>query len=68
MTMQEQSNGWKGPFYYNPSDPRVMVPRRSGTGDTPNFAHPMAYVVVLLPLFLGAIVVAAVVVTTVLSR
>lgn len=31
---------WKGPFYSNPDDPALVVPKRLGIGFTLNFAHP----------------------------
>lgn len=41
---------WKlGVFYFNRSDPSVMVERRFGFGYTVNFAHPVAWVIILLP-------------------
>lgn len=41
---------WKlGVFYFNRSDPSVMVERRFGLGYTVNFAHPVAWVFILLP-------------------
>lgn len=42
---------WKlGVFYFNRSDPSVMVEKRFGLGYTVNFAHPVAWVIILLPL------------------
>ncbi|MDE2052096.1 MAG: hypothetical protein KGJ72_13870, partial [Gammaproteobacteria bacterium] len=41
---------WKlGVFYFNRSDPSVMVERRFGFGYTVNFARPVAWVIILLP-------------------
>jgi uncharacterized membrane protein len=41
---------WKlGVFYFNRNDPSVMVERRFGIGYTVNFAHPVAWVIILLP-------------------
>jgi uncharacterized membrane protein len=43
---------WKlGVFYFNRGDPSVMVEKRFGIGYTVNFAHPVAWVIILLPLF-----------------
>lgn len=43
-----------GVFYYNPSDPAVLVEKRFGLGWTFNFAHPVSWVfvaaVVVVPL------------------
>ncbi len=47
---------WKlGVFYFNRSDPAVMVERRFGIGYTVNFAHPVAWIIILLPVlaFIG---------------
>jgi len=42
---------WKlGVFYFNRDDPAVMVERRFGIGYTVNFAHPIAWIIILLPL------------------
>lgn len=36
---------WKGPFYFNRKDPRIMIPKRqSSLGWTLNFASPYAYI------------------------
>ena len=49
---------WKlGVIYFNRDDPAVMVEKRSGIGYTVNFAHPVAWVIVLL-LVLTPIVIA----------
>lgn len=41
---------WKlGVFYFNRNDPSVMVERRFGIGYTVNFSHPVAWVIILLP-------------------
>ena len=53
---------WKlGVFYFNRNDPSVMVERRFGIGYTVNFAHPLAWVIMLLP------VLALIVVTTTIA-
>ena len=47
---------WYGPFYNNPGDPAVFVPKRFGLGWTVNFGHPRGKLVMigtlLLPLVL----------------
>lgn len=54
-TMSKDPGNWKGPFYYNRKDPRLMVPKLDPTlGTTLNFASPYAYIT------LGAIIVIAV--------
>lgn len=41
---------WKlGIFYFNRDDPSVMVEKRFGIGYSVNFAHPVAWVIILLP-------------------
>jgi len=42
-TVPASGDGWRGLFYVNPSDPRLIVPRRSGLGWTFNFARPVAW-------------------------
>ena len=53
---------WSGPFYSNPDDPSVFVPKRYGIGYTLNFGNPWSWVVLILililaiaPLFLSGI-------------
>lgn len=42
---------WKlGIFYFNPDDPSVMVEKRFGIGYTVNFARPVSWIIVLLPM------------------
>jgi uncharacterized membrane protein len=41
---------WKlGIFYFNREDPSVMVERRFGIGYTVNFAHPVGWLIIVLP-------------------
>lgn len=35
-----------GMFYYNPSDPSVFVEKRTGIGQTLNFGHPAAWIII----------------------
>lgn len=35
-------------FYFNPEDPRLFLPKRTGLGWTINFAQPLAYVILIL--------------------
>ena len=37
-------------FYYNPDEPRLFVAKRFGSPMTLNFARPMAWVIVAIPL------------------
>lgn len=56
-TMSKDTVNWKGPFYYNRKDPRLMVPKLNPSlGWTLNFASPYAYIT------LGAIIIIAIVV------
>ena len=42
--MSKDPSNWKGPFYYNRRDPRVLVPKlHPSLGWTLNFANPAAY-------------------------
>ncbi|MFA6404045.1 MAG: DUF5808 domain-containing protein [Salinivirgaceae bacterium] len=44
--MRKNPSNWKaGIFYFNPADPRIIVPKRiSMMGWTLNFASPYAYI------------------------
>lgn len=45
-----QDRFWKlGIFYFNREDPSVLVERRFGIGYTVNFAHPVGWLIILLP-------------------
>ena len=47
-TMSKDSGYWKGPFYYNRKDPRLMVPKlHPSLGWTLNFASPYAYLTLI---------------------
>ncbi len=49
--MSKDLGNWKGPFYFNKKDPRLLVPKLNPSlGRTLNFASPYAYI------SLGAIV------------
>ena len=39
---KEKKEGYVGPFYWNPGDKRVFVPKRWGYGWTVNFANPFS--------------------------
>lgn len=44
-TMAKNPEVWKGPFYFNKKDYRILVPKRNPLmGWTLNFASPYAYV------------------------
>lgn len=44
---------WKGGlFYFNKSDPSIFVEKRFGIGWTLNFANPIGYILVFLPLLI----------------
>ncbi len=44
-SMSRDPGNWKGPFYLNKKDPRLLVPKLlPSLGWTLNFAHPFAYV------------------------
>jgi uncharacterized membrane protein len=46
MTAENEPKNWKwGIFYFNPDDPRSMVPKSVGIGWTFNFAHPISKIV-----------------------
>lgn len=35
-------------FYYNPDDPRIFVPKRTGAGYTVNFSNPLSIITAML--------------------
>jgi uncharacterized membrane protein len=42
--MSRDPGNWKGPFYFNRRDPRLLVPKLySSMGWTLNFSSPLAY-------------------------
>ena len=53
------TEGWHGWIYANASDPRLLVPKRSGLGWTFNFARPVAWLVLAVLLLLPLALVAA---------
>lgn len=49
----DEDRYWKGGmFYMNKNDPSIMVEKRFGVGWTLNFAHPISWIVLLVPLLL----------------
>lgn len=47
--MSEDPNNWRGPFYFNRKDPRLMVPKiNPELGWTFNFASPYSYVTLII--------------------
>ena len=66
-TVPAGGDGWRGLFYVNPSDPRLVVPKRSGLGWTFNFARPIAWVVFTL-LLLGPLLLVAAMMLRAASR
>ncbi|WP_158560719.1 DUF1648 domain-containing protein [Paenibacillus contaminans] len=52
---------WKlGMIYYNPDDPTLFLEKRVGIGWTVNFARPLAWVILLGPLVIAAVIIIAV--------
>jgi uncharacterized membrane protein len=48
-TMSKDPGNWKGPFYFNRKDPRLLVPKfYPALGWTLNFASPYAYLTLIL--------------------
>ena len=44
--MTKNPDNWKGPFYFNHKDPRIVVPKfNSLMGWTVNCAHPGTYII-----------------------
>lgn len=49
----DEDEYWKGGiFYFNKSDPSIFVEKRFGVGWTLNFANPIGYLVILVPLII----------------
>lgn len=46
-----KSSWWQYIIYYNPDDPRTIVPKRIGIGVTLNFARPVAKVFAVVIVF-----------------
>ncbi len=46
--MRKDPGNWKGPFYFNRKDPRLMVPKLyANMGMTFNFASPYPYITII---------------------
>ncbi len=44
-TMSKDPGNWKGAFYFNKKDSRILVPKLiPSMGYTLNFAHPVSYI------------------------
>jgi uncharacterized membrane protein len=44
--MSKDPSNWRGPFYFNRKDPRLIVPKlHPSLGWTVNFANPASYIV-----------------------
>lgn len=49
--IQSNSSFWKlGIFYYNPEDPSIFIPKRSGNGLVLNWAKKTTWMLILIPL------------------
>lgn len=49
----DEDKYWKGGmFYFNKNDPSIFVEKRFGVGWTINFANPLGYVIVFVPLII----------------
>ncbi|WP_340113503.1 DUF5808 domain-containing protein [Maribellus mangrovi] len=45
--MHKDPSNWKGVFYFNRQDPRLVVSKITMTGWTFNFASPWSYVLII---------------------
>jgi len=53
--MSRNPANWRGPFYFNRKDPRLMVPKlQPSMGWTMNFSNPAAWIAITL--LLGIVV------------
>jgi uncharacterized membrane protein len=60
--MSKDPGNWRGPFYFNRRDPRLMVPKlHPSLGWTLNFASPRSYFVI-------AAIIAIIILTAVISK
>jgi uncharacterized membrane protein len=55
MFIDKNPKHWKLFFYYNPDESSLFVAKRSRLGLTLNFAKPMAWTIVALPLAIAII-------------
>jgi uncharacterized membrane protein len=56
-TMSRDTSYWRGPFYLNMKDPRLLVPKlHPSMGWTLNFANPISWVAVVALLGLVIII------------
>ena len=47
-TMRKNPNNWKGLFYFNPNDPRLIIRKiNPRMGWTFNFASPYSYITII---------------------
>lgn len=57
ITDIDEDRYWKGGlWYFNKNDPSIFVEKRFGVGYTLNFANPLGYLIVLLPLLIVLLV------------
>jgi uncharacterized membrane protein len=55
-TMSRESGNWKGPFYFNSRDPRILVPKlHPSSGWTLNFASQYSYIFLLAIIFVAIV-------------
>ncbi|HBG58009.1 DUF5808 domain-containing protein [Proteiniphilum sp. UBA1028] len=55
MRNDRENYKW-GIFYYNPNDPRIILPKRNRfMGWTVNFANPFAYLIIIGIILFGII-------------
>lgn len=58
--MKNDPSNWRGPFYFNPKDHRLFVPKYNKyLGTTVNMANPKAYLIFIL--IMAGIVLASVI-------
>ena len=61
VAVENPNTGWYGIFYYNPSNPRVWVPKRGrlSWGWTFNFARPASYAILAALVVMPPLIVVA---------
>ena len=62
MNPDDDDRHWKaGVIYFNRDDPRIFVPKRFsfGRGRTLNFAHPIAWLILAVPIVVAVVAAAS---------
>lgn len=59
LAAPESDNNWRwGIFYYNPSDTRILIPKRIGIGWTLNFGNKLSVLIIIAIIFIPMLLIA----------